>query len=162
SAASDVRDFFAACPKGLEYLLVDELASLGAADVHEALAGVHFRGELEAAYRACLWSRLASRILMPIAQFDVADGDALYRGARAIDCSDHLDVDATFAVDAVGSTAGLTHSQYAALRVKDAIVDQFRERSGRRPDVDVERPALRVNLVLRRGTAIIGIDLSGA
>jgi 23S rRNA (guanine2445-N2)-methyltransferase / 23S rRNA (guanine2069-N7)-methyltransferase len=157
-----MRDFFAACPKGLEYLLVDELNALGAADVHEALAGVYFRGELETAYRACLWSRLASRILMPIAEFAVDDGDALYQGALAIDWSAHLGVDSTFAVDAVGSTAGITHSQYAALRIKDAIVDQFRERAGQRPDVDTERPAVRVNLVLRRGKAIVGIDLSGA
>jgi len=156
-----VRDFFATCPKGLEYLLVDELKALGGADVHEVLAGVHFRGELETAYRACLWSRLASRVLMPIAEFAVADGDALYGGAIAIDWNAHLGADSTFAVDAVGSTAGITHSQYAALRVKDAIADQFRERTGRRPDVDTERPAVQVNVVLRRGRAILGLDLSG-
>ena len=156
-----MRDFFATCPKGLEYLLVDELKALGGADVHEALAGVHFRGELETAYRACLWSRLASRVLMPIAEFAVADGDALYGGAIAIDWNAHLGADSTFAVDAVGSTAGITHSQYAALRVKDAIADQFRERTGRRPDVDTERPAVQVNVVLRRGRAILGLDLSG-
>jgi 23S rRNA (guanine2445-N2)-methyltransferase / 23S rRNA (guanine2069-N7)-methyltransferase len=157
-----VRDFFATCPKGLEYLLVDELKALGASDVREALAGVHFRGEIAIGYSACLWSRLASRILMPIAEFAADDGDALYAGARAIDWSAHLDETATFAIDAVGTTKGLTHSQYAALRVKDAIVDQFRERSGTRPDVDTEQPALRINLVLRRGRAIVGIDLSGA
>jgi len=157
-----MRDFFASCPKGLEYLLVDELKALGATDVHEALAGVRFRGELEAGYTACLWSRLASRVLMPLAEFAVDDADALYPGVQAIDWSEHLDVDATFAVDAVGSSEGLTHSQYAALRVKDAIVDQFRERSGERPNVDTERPAVRVNLVLRRGRAIVGLDLSGA
>ena len=157
-----MRDFFASCPKGLEYLLVDELEALGASDVHEALAGVHFRGELEAGYRACLWSRLASRVLMPLAQFDADDGDALYAGARAIDWSAHLDAAATFAVDAVGSTRGITHSQYAALRVKDAIVDQFRAASGQRPDVDTQNPALRVNLALRKGKAILGINLGGA
>jgi 23S rRNA (guanine2445-N2)-methyltransferase / 23S rRNA (guanine2069-N7)-methyltransferase len=157
-----MRDFFASCPKGLEYLLVDELKALGASDVHEALAGVYFRGELEAGYQACLWSRLASRILMPVAEFAVEDGDALYAGALDIDWSKHLGVEASFAVDAVGASKGITHSQYAALRVKDAIVDQFRNKSGERPNVDTERPALRVNLVLRRGKAIISIDLSGA
>jgi 23S rRNA (guanine2445-N2)-methyltransferase / 23S rRNA (guanine2069-N7)-methyltransferase len=156
-----VRDFFATCPKGLEYLLVDELKALGGADVREALAGVHFRGELMAGYGACLWSRLASRILMPLAEFAVEDADALYAGVRSIDWSGHLDVGATFAVDAVGSTHGITHTQFAALRVKDAIVDQFRDSSGDRPSIDIEQPALRVNLVLRRGRAIVGIDLSG-
>ncbi len=157
-----MRDFFSTCPKGLEYLLVDELAAQGAGDVREALAGVHFRGELEAGYRACLWSRLASRVLMPIAEFDVSDGDALYAGALAIDWSQHLSAEATFAIDAVGHSAGIKHSQYAALRVKDAIVDQFRERDGQRPNVDTTTPDLRINLALRRDKAIIGIDLSGA
>src|SRR5512142_594732 len=117
-----MRDFFASCPKGLEYLLVDELKALGADAVHEALAGVHFRGELAAGYRACLWSRLASRVLMPLADFPAEDADALYAGVRAIDWSAHMDVQSTFAVDAVGSTHGITHSQFAALKVKDAIV----------------------------------------
>jgi len=156
-----MRDFFATCPKGLEYLLVDELKTLGADDVHEALAGVHFRGELEAGYRACLWSRLASRVLMPLAQFEAPDADALYAGARAIAWDEQLDVATSFAVDAVGSTQGVTHSQYAALRVKDAIVDTFRDKTGERPNVDTEHPGLRINLVLRKGKAIISINLSG-
>ncbi|HEY2396135.1 MAG TPA: bifunctional 23S rRNA (guanine(2069)-N(7))-methyltransferase RlmK/23S rRNA (guanine(2445)-N(2))-methyltransferase RlmL [Rudaea sp.] len=157
-----MREFFASCPKGLEYLLVDELKALGATDVREALAGVHFRGGLEAGYTACLWSRLASRVLMPLTEFAVDDADALYAGVQSIAWNEHLDLDSSFAVDAVGSSEGLTHSQYAALRVKDAIVDQFRERSGERPSIDTGQPALRVNLVLRRGRAIVGIDLSGA
>jgi len=156
-----MRDFFATCPKGLEYLLVDELKTLGADDVHEALAGVHFRGELEAGYRVCLWSRLASRVLMPLAQFEAPDADALYAGARAIAWDEQLDVATSFAVDAVGSTQGVTHSQYAALRVKDAIVDTFRDKTGERPNVDTEHPGLRINLVLRKGKAIISINLSG-
>ena len=157
-----MKSFFATCPKGLEYLLVDELKSLGASDAHEALAGAYFHGELDAGYRACLWSRLASRVLMPLAEFDAPDADALYAGARAIDWREHLDLATSFAVDAVGATAGVTHSQYAALRVKDAIVDAFREATGERPNVDTENPGLRVNLVLRRGRAIVGLNLSGA
>ena len=157
-----MRDFFATCPKGLEYLLVDELKALGAAEVHEALAGVHFRGDLSSGYTACLWSRLASRVVMPLAEFAAEDADALYAGVYAIDWNAHLGAEGTFAIDAVGATRGVTNSQFAALRAKDAIVDQFRERSGTRPNVDTERPALRVNLVLRRGSAIVGIDLAGA
>ncbi len=76
--------YFATCPKGLEYLLRDELVAMGAQDVREALAGVYFSGTLETGYRACLWSRLASRILMPLAEFDAADDDALYTGVQAI------------------------------------------------------------------------------
>src|SRR5215469_2606530 len=120
-----MRDFFASCPKGLEYLIVDELKALGASDVHEALAGVYFRGELDVGYRACLWSRLASRIFMPIAEFPVEDTDQLYEGAKTIAWSEHLPEGNTFAIDTVGSTRGVTHTQYAGLRVKDAIVDQY-------------------------------------
>jgi len=161
AADTVARKFFATCPKGLEYLLVDELKALDAAEVHEALAGVHFSGGLDAGYRACLWSRLASRVLMPIAEFAAADGDALYNGALAVDWSQHFGAGDTFAVDAVGSTQGLTHTQFAALRVKDAIVDQFREREGERPSVDTEQPSVRVNLVLRKGQAILSIDFAG-
>ncbi|HSN01159.1 MAG TPA: bifunctional 23S rRNA (guanine(2069)-N(7))-methyltransferase RlmK/23S rRNA (guanine(2445)-N(2))-methyltransferase RlmL, partial [Rudaea sp.] len=155
-------EFFATCPKGLEYLLVDELKALGASDVREALAGVHFTGGLDAGYKACLWSRLASRVLLQLAEFSVEDADALYAGARSVDWGVHLDIATTFAVDGVGATAGITHSQYAALRVKDAIVDAFRERTGERPNVDTEHPGVRVNLVLRRGRAIVSVNLSGA
>src|ERR1700749_164547 len=109
SASPDVADFFASCPKGLEYLLVDELKSLGAADVHEALAGVYFRGDLSTGYRACLWSRLGSRGFMPIAEYAVEDGDQLYEGAKTIAWTEHLADGKTFAIDAVGSTRGITH-----------------------------------------------------
>ncbi|MEP6484628.1 MAG: bifunctional 23S rRNA (guanine(2069)-N(7))-methyltransferase RlmK/23S rRNA (guanine(2445)-N(2))-methyltransferase RlmL [Rudaea sp.] len=157
-----MRNFFASCPKGLEYLLVDELKSLGASDVHEGLAGVYFLGDLETGYRACMWSRLASRVLMPIAEYPANDGDQLYEGAKAIDWSAHLGVGRTFAVAAVGSTTGVTHTQYAALRIKDAIVDQFRDKSGERPNVDTENPDLSVHLALRKGQAIVSIDFAGA
>ncbi len=157
-----MRDFFASCPKGLEYLLVDELNALGASDVHEALSGVYFRGELEIGYRACLWSRLASRVLMPIADYPVEDGDQLYAGAKQIDWSEHLADGKTFAIDAVGSTKGITHTQYAALRIKDALVDQFREKNGERPDVDTQHPDVHIHLALRKGKAIVSVDMAGA
>ena len=154
--------YFATCPKGLEYLLRDELAALGAEDVREALAGVYFSGPLEIAYRACLWSRLASRVLLPLAEFDAVDGDALYAGVEAIDWSKHLAAHGTLAVEAVTAQSKLTHSQFVALRVKDAVVDQFRQRDGSRPDVDTEEPDVRIHLRLRRDRATLSIDLAGA
>jgi len=156
-----VSAYFATCPKGLEYLLRDELLALGAPEAHEALAGVRFDGTLETAYRACLWSRLASRILLPLAEFDAADGEALYDGMQAIDWSEHLAAHATFAIDAVTAQSKLTHSQFIALRAKDAIVDQFRQRSGARPDVDTDEPDVRINVRLRRDRATVSIDLAG-
>ena len=153
--------FFATCAKGLEYLLRDELAALGAGEVREALAGVHFEGTLVEAYRACLESRLASRVLLPLASFEAADPDQLAAGVAAIDWSGHLAPDATLAVDASCVHSRISHSRYAAQRVKDAIVDQFRERHGRRPDVDPQRPDLRLNLYLKRDRAVLSIDLAG-
>jgi len=153
--------YFATCPKGMEYLLRDELIALGAADVREALAGVHFSGSLETAYRACLWSRLASRILLPLAEFDAATDDALYAGVQTIDWSAHLAAHATLAVDAGTALSKLTHSQYIGQRVKDAVVDQFRQRDGNRPGVDTDEPDLRINLRLRRDRATVSLDLAG-
>jgi len=160
--AGSSRAYFATCAKGLEYLLRDELAALGAADAHEKLSGVAFSGDLAIGYRACLESRLASRILMPLAEFEAADADALYAGVQGIDWSRHLSATGTLAVDAVGTTSSLRHTQFAAQRVKDAIVDQFRERTGARPDVDPERPSVRVHLRLHRDRATLSLDLSGA
>jgi 23S rRNA (guanine2445-N2)-methyltransferase / 23S rRNA (guanine2069-N7)-methyltransferase len=156
-----VVKLFATCPKGLEYLLRDELRALGADDAHEALAGVHFSGPLELGYRACLWSRLASRVLMQLHEFDAPDADALYAGVQAVDWSAHLGADASFAVDAVGGSGTLRNTQFIALRAKDAVVDQFRERTGMRPDIEVERPAIRLNLRLHKGRVSLALDLSG-
>ncbi|MDA3913863.1 bifunctional 23S rRNA (guanine(2069)-N(7))-methyltransferase RlmK/23S rRNA (guanine(2445)-N(2))-methyltransferase RlmL, partial [Oleiagrimonas sp.] len=156
-----MSEFFASCPRGLEYLLRDELLSLGATSAHEALAGVYFQGELEQAYRACLWSRLASRILLPLAQFDAADDEALYQGVRSIDWAQHLSPEGTMAVDAVLSRSALTHSRFASLRVKDAIVDQCRERFDTRPSVDVEQPQVRVHLHVKKNRATVSLDLAG-
>ncbi|HET6633064.1 MAG TPA: bifunctional 23S rRNA (guanine(2069)-N(7))-methyltransferase RlmK/23S rRNA (guanine(2445)-N(2))-methyltransferase RlmL [Rhodanobacteraceae bacterium] len=153
--------WFATCAKGLEYLLRDELAALGAAEVHEARAGVHFEGALEIAYRACLESRLAGRILLPLAEFAAPDDAALYAGVAAIDWAEQMAPTATLAVDAVCTQSAIQHSRFAAQRVKDAIVDQFRERAGTRPDVDLEQPDLRLNLHLKRDQATLSVDLAG-
>ncbi|BDU17333.1 bifunctional 23S rRNA (guanine(2069)-N(7))-methyltransferase RlmK/23S rRNA (guanine(2445)-N(2))-methyltransferase RlmL [Lysobacter auxotrophicus] len=153
--------FFASCGKGLEYLLADELAALGCTRATAAMAGVNVEGSLIDAQRAVLWSRLASRVLWPIAEFDCPDEHALYNGVAAIDWSQHLERSHTVAVDAHVSGEAITHARYAAQRVKDGIVDVMRATTGTRPDVDVESPDLRVNLVLRKGRAIVSIDLSG-
>ena len=153
--------FFASCGKGLEYLLADELVALGCARATAAIAGANVEGTLQDAQRAVLWSRLASRILWPIAEFDCADEHALYAGAAAIDWQAHLSPAHTLAIDAHVSGSGITHARYAAQRVKDAIVDTLRASTGQRPDVDVEAPDVRINLVVRKARAILSIDLAG-
>ncbi len=154
--------FFATCPKGLEYLLRDELAAMGAGDAREALAGVHFSGTLETAYRACLWSRLASRILLPLAEFAAADDEALYQGVQAIDWSTHIAAHGSFAVDAGTALSQMAHSQFIALRTKDAVVDQFRQRDGTRPNVDTDEPDVRINVRVRHDRATVSLDLAGS
>lgn len=153
--------FFVSCGKGLEYLLADELQALGCARATATMAGANVEGTLEDAQRAVLWSRLASRVLWPIAEFDCADEHALYAGACAVDWAQHIGPMHSIAIDAHVSGEGITHARYAAQRVKDAIVDVLRQQTGQRPDVDVEAPDVRISLVLRKGRALLSIDLSG-
>ncbi len=152
---------FATAPKGVVSLLFEELPALGAVELKEQPAGVRFRGNLETAYRICLWSRCASRVLLRIAEFPAATPDELYTGIRGIDWGRHLSERGTLAVDLNLSRSRMTHSHFAALKVKDAIVDQFRERSGVRPSVEVRRPDVRVNVRLHRDRATVSLDLSG-
>ncbi|MGH8077354.1 MAG: THUMP domain-containing protein, partial [Lysobacter sp.] len=153
--------FFASCGKGLEYLLADEMIALGCTRATATMAGVNVEGELVDAQRAVLWSRLASRVLWPITEFECPDEHALYEGVAAVPWPEHLDGGRTLAVDAHVSGDALTHARYAAQRVKDAVVDVMRARTGARPDVDVEAPDLRINLVVRKGRGIVSIDLGG-
>jgi 23S rRNA (guanine2445-N2)-methyltransferase / 23S rRNA (guanine2069-N7)-methyltransferase len=158
--------FFVSCGKGLEYLLVDELIALGCAHATAARAGANVEGTLHDAQRAVLWSRLASRVLWPIAEYDCPDEHALYAGAAAIDWSQHLRVGMSLAVDAHVSGDTITHARYAAQRIKDAIVDTLRGPDGERPSVDLENPDLRLNLVVRTNKAgaskaILSVDLGG-
>jgi 23S rRNA (guanine2445-N2)-methyltransferase / 23S rRNA (guanine2069-N7)-methyltransferase len=153
--------FIATAPAGIEPLLAAELARLGAADPKPVRGGIRFQGPLELAYRACLWSRTASRVLMPLAEFSVTDAGMLYASIHDLYWEEHLAPDGTLGVEFSGSCPGIDHSHYGAQRVKDAIVDRFRERTGRRPGVDRQRPDLRIHVLLRDGRCTVGLDLSG-
>jgi 23S rRNA (guanine2445-N2)-methyltransferase / 23S rRNA (guanine2069-N7)-methyltransferase len=115
---------FATTAKGMEELLAAELQALGASAVEVRRAGASFAGSLEAAYRVCLWSRVANRVLLPLATFPAPTPQALYEGVRTIHWSDHLDARRTLAVDCATSHSAIAHSHYGALKTKDAIVDQ--------------------------------------
>lgn len=154
--------FAATCGAGLEELVQEELLSFGATEVISAPGAVRWQaGNLESAYRACLWSRFASRILLQLASFEAGDPDAVYAGAMTIDWGRHFNPGNTFAVSCTLVKSLLSHSQYAALRVKDAIVDQFRRQDGRRPDVDAQTPDIRINLHVSGTEATLSLDLSG-
>jgi len=152
---------YAPCPRGLEAALVDELRALGAAEVRPGSAGVAFGADLEGAYRVCLWSRLASRVLLQLARFPAPDPDALYAAARALPWHQQLGPDQTLAVDCSGSAPWLRDSRFGALKLKDAVVDAVRDHYGERPSVDARRPDLRVALHLARGRATVSLDLAG-
>jgi len=156
-----VHAFFVTAPRGLVDVLADELRMLGARVVRTEPGGCRVRGPLEFGYRICLWSRVANRVLLHLADLPVRDDTGLYEGVRALPWEDHLGVDDTLAVDYVSVRAAVDHSRFGMQRVKDAIVDRFREHGGRRPSVDPERPDLRVNVFARGAGCSVAIDLAG-
>jgi putative N6-adenine-specific DNA methylase len=154
--------FFAQIAGGSEDLGAAELEELGAAESSPAYRGVYFNADHEALYRINYCARLPTRILAPLTSFMCHDADYLYRIAREdVDWSDFLDVGRTFAVFANLSNSKINHSRFAALRLKDAIVDQFRDRTGERPSVDTRDPDLWLNLYIENNHATISLGTSG-
>lgn len=158
---SDQLQFFATVPKGMVASLLSELTALGAEGVREQPAGAEFEGTLETAYRVCLWSRTAGRVLLPLVTFPVDSEESLYAGVQTIDWTEHFSADKTFAVDFTGRSDAIRHTQFGALKVKDAIVDQFRNATGERPSVELEQPDIRINAHLHHNEVTISLDLSG-
>ncbi len=154
-------EFWAACPRGTESLVADELRALGCARVRPLSGGVTFGGPLWSAYRAMLWSRVASRVLLTLERVPASNSEELYDAVAEIPWEDHLGPDGTLAIDANGVNAGLRNTQFTAVRVKDAIVDRFTQKFGRRPSVNTSDPDVRINVVVRNDRATISIDLSG-
>ena len=154
-------EFFATCPKGFEKLLADELGSLRIPQVRPLRGQVSFGGELADAYRACLWSRLASRVLLVLGRVDARDADALYEGLCGIDWTAHLAPGATFAIDAHGTNANLRNTQFVALRSKDAISDVIFHARQVRPMTDTNRPDVAIAVRVSGEKAVVAVDLSG-
>jgi putative N6-adenine-specific DNA methylase len=153
--------FFATCARGLESVLAGELRELGAAGVQPGRGGVHFQGNRGLLYRANLWLRTAIRVLVPILEATVASPEELYQAVRSLDWARYLTPDHTLAVDCNVRDSAITHSRYAAQKTKDAICDQFRERFGRRPSVDVRQPMVGLNLHISHNQAVLSLDSSG-
>ena len=149
------------CPKSLESLLLEEAGQLGLEEAREHVAMVRGFAGMETAYRLCLWSRLANRVLLVLARFPVSNAETLYEGVKAVDWSEHLDAAGSLAVEFSGRGAGIDNTHFGALKVKDAIVDRLRAQFGQRPSVDKDNPDLRVHLRLDKGEAVLSIDLSG-
>jgi 23S rRNA (guanine2445-N2)-methyltransferase / 23S rRNA (guanine2069-N7)-methyltransferase len=156
-----MNSLFASTARGLEELLKSELETLGAQSCKVVQGGVHFEGDDRLLYKSLLWSRLASRILLPLNEFKVHSDLDLYLGVMAIDWPSIFGVDKTFAVHFSGLNDEIRNSQYGALKVKDAIVDSFTRKMDERPNVAKQQPDIRVNVFLQRDTASVALDLSG-
>lgn len=152
---------FASTARGLEELLKTELEKLGAVECRVVQGGVHFEGDTRLLYQSLMWSRLASRIMMPLGECKVYSDLDLYLGVQAINWTEIFNPGATFAVHFSGLNDEIRNSQYGALKVKDAIVDSFTRKNLPRPNVEREMPDLRINVWLNQETAHISLDLSG-
>ncbi len=147
---------------GFEEILAKELGDLGALDVKKGMRMVSFEGDNGFMYKANLACRTAIKILKPIHSFSVKNEDDLYKGIYKIDWSKYLNETQTFAIDATLFSEHFNHSKYIALKTKDAIADQFRDRIGLRPNVDIDTPDLRINIHINQSECTVSLDSSGA
>ena len=154
--------YFASCSRGLEELLAAELNAAGVDDTRVGAGGVYISGPLAHAYRACLWSRVASRVLVSVGEIGARDADELYASAVELPWEQHIGAGATIAVVFIGVSEQLRNSLFNARRVKDALVDRLRAVTGLRPDVDVRAPDIRIVARLNRDRLTLAIDLGGA
>ncbi len=152
---------FASAPPALVPLLQQELMQLAVTPQTIAQSGITFDTDMAGLYRTILWSRLANRILLPIATLPATSAEELYRESRALHWERHLHSSGTLAIDVIDSGGDFNHSHFATLTVKDAIVDRFRELFGERPTIELDRPDLRLQLLLQSGRVKIALDLSG-
>jgi 23S rRNA G2445 N2-methylase RlmL len=153
---------FATAAKGTEPALRDELRELRLRGVRADRGGVHFEGDRADAARACLWSRVAGRILLEVTRFEARGAEALYDGVRAVDWREWMSARTTLAVRATCRSSQLTHSQFIAQKTKDAVVDGLREHLGARPSVDRDDPDVGVAVHLARDVATVYLDVGGA
>jgi putative N6-adenine-specific DNA methylase len=159
-SSSRSESFFATCPRGLEPLLVQELEVLRITAT-AVPGGVAFAGPWEACYRANLWSRVASRILWRVAQFDYQNEHDLYAAAKSIDWPRYFRVERTLRVNVTAQKSPLKSLEFATLRIKDAVCDRFRDKRGKRPSIDRANPDVRVHAFLEASKGSLYLDTSG-
>ncbi|MFT4833178.1 MAG: putative N6-adenine-specific DNA methylase, partial [Psychroserpens sp.] len=146
---------------GFEEILAKELRNLGASNVEEGVRNVSFVGDTGFMYKANLCLRTAIKIVKPVHSFSVVDENDLYKKIYQMDWSEYLSADTTFAIDTTINSENFTHSLYVSQKVKDAIVDKFRDTDGRRPDVDIKFPDVRLNIHIQKEHCNVSLDTSG-
>ncbi len=147
--------------KGLEEVLAGEIAAIGGNDIEIGRRAVSFTGDQGVLYRANLWLRTASRVLVPITSFRAGDADAVYEQVKQIDWNKYMDLTTTFSIDATVYSETFKHSRYVTYKVKDAIADRFNEQYGKRPSVRVTDPDLYINVHIAEQRVTISLDSSG-
>jgi 23S rRNA (guanine2445-N2)-methyltransferase / 23S rRNA (guanine2069-N7)-methyltransferase len=161
NARDNVRYWIATAPVGAASVLAEELAQFGATDIRERSHDVKFQGALEVGYRACLWSRSATRVLLSVGQIDAASSKNIYEAVMRIDWREHLAPGATLACDCSGGNEAIRHTIYGSQLLKDAVCDNLRETTGERPNIKPERPDVLLHLHVEGPTALLSVDFSG-
>jgi len=153
--------YFAQVADDIKDIAEAELLELGAIDTSHSYRGIYFNADQESLYKINLHSRLINRALAPLKTFDCHSDNYLYQVGQQIHWEDFLNPEQTLAVFASVTQSNINHSKFAALRLKDAIVDYFREREGKRPSIDTRNPDLWLNVYIEKNVAIISVDTSG-
>ncbi len=157
----NVRYWIATAPVGAASVLAEELAQYGASDIRERSHDVKFQGTLEVGYRACLWSRTSSRVLLSLGSIDATSSKSIFEAVKRMDWRDHLAPGATLACDCTGGNASIRHTIYGSQLLKDAVCDSLREATGERPDIKPERPDVLLHMHVEGPTALLSVDFSG-
>ena len=157
----NVRYWIATAPVGAASVLAEELALFGAHDVRERSHDVKFQGTLEVGYRACLWSRTATRVLLSLGSIDAGSSTSIYEAVKRIDWREHLGSGATLACDCSGGNESIRHTIYGSQLLKDAVCDNLRDATGERPNIKPERPDVLLHLHVEGPTALLSVDFSG-
>ncbi|HEY3659378.1 MAG TPA: bifunctional 23S rRNA (guanine(2069)-N(7))-methyltransferase RlmK/23S rRNA (guanine(2445)-N(2))-methyltransferase RlmL [Steroidobacteraceae bacterium] len=159
--SDNIRYWIATAPVGAASVLAEELAQFGASDIRERSHDVKFQGTLEVGYRACLWSRTATRVLLSVGSIDATSSKNLYEAVKRIDWREHLAPGATLACDCSGGNESIRHTIYGSQLLKDAVCDNLRDATGERPNIKPERPDVLLHLHVEGPTALVSVDFSG-
>ncbi len=161
SADDNIRYWIATAPVGAASVLAEELAQFGAQDIRERSHDVKFQGTLEVGYRACLWSRTATRVLLSLGSIDAGSSKSVYEAVKRIDWREHIAPGATLACDSSGGNESIRHTIYGSQLLKDAVCDNLRDATGERPNIKPERPDVLLHLHVEGPTALLSVDFSG-
>ncbi len=157
----NVRYWIATAPRGAAAVLAEELEQYGASDIRERSHDVKFQGTLEVGYRACLWSRTATRVLLSLGSIDAKSAESIYEAVKRIDWREHFAPGATLACDCSGGNASIRHTVYGSQLLKDAVCDSLRDATGERPNIKPERPDVLLHLHVEGSEALVSVDFSG-